>query len=164
MGLGQFDQKNNLAPMADINVTPMVDVMLVLLVIFIITAPLLTHSIQLDLPKVEAEIAAPQGEAVTLAIDGRAKLYWNNDLVSMAELEQRLIKAAKREPQPDVQIRADNDTRYETMAQVMSLAQKHGISKLGFVTAPTPDAPAAAAPATATPAAAPNTSAKPKIP
>ncbi len=136
MTFGSFDPKSNLPPMAEINVTPMVDVMLVLLVIFIITAPLLTHSIKLDLPKVEAEVAAPQGEAVTISIDGRAKLYWNNDLVTLPELEKRLNLAAQREPQPDLQIRADNDTRYEIMAQVMSAAQKNGIDKLGFVTQP----------------------------
>ena len=149
MAFGSFESRTNLAPMAEINVTPMVDVMLVLLVIFIITAPLLTHSIQLDLPKVEAEVAAPEGEAVTISIDARAKLHWNEDLVTLPELEQRLAKAALREPQPDVQIRADNDTRYETMAQVLSSAQKSGIAKLGFVTEPKA-ANSAAAPAAAT--------------
>ena len=139
MAFGSFDSKNNLPPMAEINVTPMVDVMLVLLVIFIITAPLLTHSIKLDLPKVEAEVAAPQGEAVTISIDSRAWLYWNNDLVTLPELEKRLGLAAKREPQPDLQIRADNNTRYEILAQVMSSAQKSGMNKLGFVTQPKAD-------------------------
>ncbi len=155
MAFGSFDPKTNLAPMAEINVTPMVDVMLVLLVIFIITAPLLTHSIKLDLPKVEAEVAASEGEAVTISIDARARLHWNEDLVTLPELEKRLTQAAGREPQPDVQIRADNDTRYETMAQVLSSAQKSGITKLGFVTEPKAanSAAAAAAGSAAAPAA-----------
>jgi biopolymer transport protein ExbD len=145
MAFGSFDPKNNLQPMAEINVTPMVDVMLVLLVIFIITAPLLTHSIKLDLPKVEAPMAENQGEAITLSIDTRGRLFWNNDLLTQAEFEQRLAKIAKKDPQPDLQIRADNETRYEVMAKVMSTAQAMGVTKLGFVTEPRPAAAGAAA-------------------
>lgn len=136
MAFGSFDPKNNLQPMSDINVTPMVDVMLVLLVIFIITAPLLTHSIKLDLPKVEAPVAGNEGEVITLSIDARGRLFWNNDLLTQPEFEKRLTQAAKRDPQPDLQIRADNETRYEVMAKVMSTAQTMGMTRLGFVTEP----------------------------
>jgi biopolymer transport protein ExbD len=144
MGFGRFEQKSHLAPMAEINVTPMVDVMLVLLVIFIITAPLLTHSIKLDLPDAPAAVAAPEPDTITLSIDGRGLLFWDTDLLTFAQLEQRLAKVAKREPQPSLQIRADNDTRYEVMAKVLAAAQNSGMNKLGFVTDPKPDAGAGA--------------------
>ncbi len=140
MSFGRFDQKNAMPPMAEINVTPMVDVMLVLLVIFIITAPLLTHSIKLDLPKVDAQVVAMEGETITLSIDTRGRIFWNNDLLTQEEFETRLGLVAKREPQPDIQVRADNETRYQSMAKVMSSVQAAGITKLGFVTEPVPAA------------------------
>ena len=153
MAFGSFDPKNNLPPMAEINVTPMVDVMLVLLVIFIITAPLLTHSIKLDLPRVEAPVAANEGEAITLSIDSHGRLFWNNELLTQPEFEKRLTQVAKKDPQPDLQIRADNETRYEVMAKVMSTAQTLGVNKLGFVTEPKPAPADQAAPSAASGAA-----------
>ena len=136
MSFGSFDKNQAMSPMAEINVTPMVDVMLVLLVIFIITAPLLTHSIKLELPKVEAQVVAMEGETITLSIDARGRIFWNNDLLTEPEFAIRLLQAAKSEPQPDIQVRADNATRYEAIAKVMSSAQSSGINKLGFVTEP----------------------------
>ena len=143
MGFGRFEQKSQLAPMAEINVTPMVDVMLVLLVIFIITAPLLTHSIKLDLPNAPAAVAQPAPDTITLSLDGRGLLFWDTEWITFAQLEQRLAKTAKRQPQPSLQIRADNDTRYEVMAKVLAAAQGSGMNQLGFVTDPKPP-PAAA--------------------
>ena len=136
MSFGAFNHHRNPGPMADINVTPMVDVMLVLLVIFILSAPMFTNSVKLDLPKAQAQANPQQPATVTLAIDGAGKIYWNNDPVEQSVLEARLVEAAKLEPQPELQLRADKDTRYEVVAQVMAAAQSNGLTKLGFVTDP----------------------------
>ncbi|OFA02283.1 biopolymer transporter ExbD [Duganella sp. HH101] len=136
MSFGAFNHHRNPGPMADINVTPMVDVMLVLLVIFILSAPMFTNSVKLDLPKAQAQANPQQPATVTLAIDGAGKIFWNNDPVEQSMLEARLVEAAKLEPQPELQLRADKDTRYEVVAQVMAAAQSNGLTKLGFVTDP----------------------------
>ncbi len=136
MSFGAFNHHRNPGPMADINVTPMVDVMLVLLVIFILSAPMFTNSVKLDLPKAQAQANPQQPATVTLAIDGAGKIFWNNDPVEQSVLEARLVEAAKLEPQPELQLRADKDTRYEVVAQVMAAAQSNGLTKLGFVTDP----------------------------
>ena len=136
MAFGGFNDNQQPAPMSDINVTPMVDVMLVLLVIFIITAPLFTHAVKIDLPNEQSAPAPEKPETVTLSIDGSGKLFWNNDAVDARELDARLAKAGQQQPQPELQLRADKATRYEVIAQVMSAAQGSGITKLGFVTEP----------------------------
>ncbi len=130
--------------MADINVTPMVDVMLVLLVIFIITAPLFTHAIKLDLPTAQSEAAPEKPETISLSINGEGQIFWGNDAVSRQDLEARLALAAQKKPQPELHLRADKATRYEIIAEVMAAAQNTGLTKMGFVTDPKP---AAAAPA-----------------
>jgi biopolymer transport protein ExbD len=137
MSFGAFNHHRQPGPMADINVTPMVDVMLVLLVIFILGAPVWTSSVQLELPKAQAQ-AAPAAPAttVTVAIDAKGQVFWNNEAVAPNVLDQRLAEAAKLDVQPELQLRADKDTRYETVAQVMAAAQTHGLTKLGFVTDP----------------------------
>ncbi|SNS39734.1 outer membrane transport energization protein ExbD [Noviherbaspirillum humi] len=134
MAFGGFNDDKKQAPMADINVTPMVDVMLVLLVIFIITAPLFTHAIKLDLPSAQSPAAPEKPETVSVSINGENKIFWNNDPVTQEELAARLAAAARKKPQPDLQLRADKSTRYETIAQVMSAAQTSGMTKMGFVT------------------------------
>lgn len=134
MAFGGFNDNKQQAPMSDINVTPMVDVMLVLLVIFIITAPLFTHAIKLDLPNAQASAAPQKPETVSLSIDGEGRIFWNNDPIEQQDLGARLAQEAQKEPQPEVQLRADKATRYEVIAQVMSAAQTNGITKLGFVT------------------------------
>jgi biopolymer transport protein ExbD len=136
MAFGGFNNNQQPAPMSDINVTPMVDVMLVLLVIFIITAPLFTHAVKIDLPNAQSAPAPEKPETVTLSIDGSGKLFWNNNAVDARELDARLAKAGQQQPQPELQLRADKATRYEVIAQVMSAAQGSGITKLGFVTEP----------------------------
>src|SRR3954469_7400510 len=134
MSFGAFNHHRNPGPMADINVTPMVDVMLVLLVIFILSAPMFTSAVKLELPKAQPQNAAAQPAAtVTLSIDGKGQIFWNKDPVAQDALEARLIDAAKLEPQPELQLRADKDTRYEVVAQVMAAAQANGLTKLGFV-------------------------------
>jgi biopolymer transport protein ExbD len=140
MSFGNLDGPINKQPMAEINTTPLVDVMLVLLVIFIITAPLFTHAIKLELPTVQAPAAPEKPETITLAIDAAGKLFWNNDpLLTDVDLKQRLSQAALKSPIPDLQLRADKETKYQRLADVMSAAQQAGISKIGFVTDPKGD-------------------------
>lgn len=134
MAFGGFNDDRQGAPMADINVTPMVDVMLVLLVIFIITAPLFTHAIKLDLPNAQSAPAPEKPETISVSINGEGKIFWNNDPIEQKDLDAKLAEAAKKQPQPEVQLRADKSTRYEVIAQVMSAAQTNGVTKLGFVT------------------------------
>lgn len=136
MSFGGFNDKQNSAPMAEINVTPMVDVMLVLLVIFIITAPLFTHAVKLDLPGAQAQAVQEKPETITLAINDEGKLFWNNAPVTLEELGPRFTTASQKTPAPELQLRADKSTRYEIIAQVMASAQTHGMTKLGFVTNP----------------------------
>ena len=136
MAFGSFNHHRQKESMADINVTPMVDVMLVLLVIFIISAPMFTNAVQLELPKAQAKAVQQDAEAVTLAIDAAGMVYWNNDALQPGELETRLAGAAALPQQPELQLRADKDTRYEVVAQVMAAAQSHGLTRIGFVTDP----------------------------
>lgn len=136
MSFGAFNHHRHPGPMADINVTPMVDVMLVLLVIFILSAPMLSNAVKLELPSADAGASSQQAATVLLAIDGAGQIYWNNDPVDRAALEARLEQAATLSPQPELQLRADKNTRYEVVAQVMAAAQQQGLTKLGFVTAP----------------------------
>ncbi len=136
MAFGGFNDNQHQAPMADINVTPMVDVMLVLLVIFIITAPLFTHAIKLELPNAQSQAAPEKPETITLAINAEGKLFWNNAAITREELSQRIATASQKQPQPELHLRADKSTRYEVIAQVMSAAQNGGMNKIGFVTDP----------------------------
>jgi len=136
MAFGGFNDNTNQAPMADINVTPMVDVMLVLLVIFIITAPMFTQAIKLELPGAQAAASPEKPETVTLAINADGQMFWNNAPVTQQELAGRFAIGARKTPQPDLQLRADKSTRYEIIAQVMATAQNNGMTKIGFVTDP----------------------------
>jgi biopolymer transport protein ExbD len=136
MAFGGFNDNKHTTPMSDINVTPMVDVMLVLLVIFIITAPLFTHAIKLDLPSAQAAPSPEKPETVSLSIDSEGKIFWDDAVVEQQELENRLAAAAQKSPQPELQLRADKSTRYEVIAQVMAAAQNNGLTKMGFVTDP----------------------------
>ncbi|WP_292935668.1 biopolymer transporter ExbD [Noviherbaspirillum sp.] len=134
MAFGGFNDDKHQAPIADINVTPMVDVMLVLLVIFIITAPLFTHAIKLDLPSAQSAAAPEKPETISLSINAEGKIFWNNDAIEQKDLGPKFAEAAQKNPQPELQLRADKSTRYETIAQVMSAAQTSGMTKMGFVT------------------------------
>ncbi|WP_028229291.1 ExbD/TolR family protein [Paraburkholderia ferrariae] len=138
MAFGGLERKRDSAPMAEINMTPLIDVMLVLLVIFIITAPLFTHAIRLDLPQVAAEPARQTPQTVTLSIDAAGKLYWNAQPISLDEMRARFAAAGKaaEDAQPDLQLRAARETRYEVIAQVMGAAQQAGLERIGFVTEP----------------------------
>ncbi len=120
--------------MSDINVTPMVDVMLVLLVIFIIAAPLLNHAVRLDLPSAQAEALPQNIDTVTLSFDAQGALFWDAELVKLDDLEKRLALIAKQKTQPEILLRADKSTRFELIAQVMAAAQNNGLNKIGFAT------------------------------
>jgi len=163
MAFGGFDSHDRpMRPMAEINTTPLVDVMLVLLVIFIITAPLLTHSIRLELPNVPAPAAPETPEAITVSIDADGALFWNEaPLADLEALRGRLAAAAGRRPEPELQLRADAQVRYQRIAEVMSAAQQAGLSRIGFVTdpritEPRPEQPLAAPPRAAPPRSAPS--------
>lgn len=122
--------------MSEINMTPLVDVMLVLLIIFIITVPVLTHSVKVDLPRADNTINEIKPETVNIAVTEGGQLHWNEDAVTMEELEQRLDAAAKQEPQPEIHLRGDRTVSYEHVIKAMAAVQKAGILKLGFVTDP----------------------------
>jgi biopolymer transport protein ExbD len=136
MSFGGFNQQHGHAPMSEINTTPLVDVMLVLLIIFIITAPILTHSIRVDLPKAGSSASPQKPDIVTLSLNQEGKLFWNEVPVSDDELAARLSQASERKPQPELHLRADSQTRYQKIAEIMAAAQKAGIQKLGFVSQP----------------------------
>ena len=124
-------------PMADINVTPLVDVMLVLLIIFMITAPLMTHKVKVELPQATLEqkpdITQPP---ITLAVTANGQVYWNDEKVTPDMLDARLAVLAQRTPQPQVDVRADNITRYGIIADVVKKVRLAGIRKVGFVSTP----------------------------
>jgi len=131
-----FNADLHAQPMSEINTTPLVDVMLVLLVIFIITAPLLTHAVKIDLPQATSQLLPEQPEVISLAIDDAGKIYWNDAPLVQGELRTKLAEAANKKPQPELQIRADKETRYQVLAEVMADAQNAGITKLGFLSEP----------------------------
>lgn len=139
MAFGSFNPHRQQSMMSDINVTPMVDVMLVLLVIFILAAPMFTHAVKLDLPQAQAAAAQQLPGSVAIAIDAEGAVYWNEERLEPGQLDARMATAALASPQPELQLRADKNTRYETVAQVMAAAQSRGLSKLGFVTDPKTD-------------------------
>ena len=148
MAFGSFDQKNGTShAMTEINMVPLIDVMLVLLVIFIITAPLMAHSIKIDLPQVSSKPVEQEPVVIDLAMDKSGTIYWNDEPVEQSDLREMFVNEGKQDPQPELRIRADADTRYEELAQVLSMAKGSGLKKLGFITQPGSDT--AAAPANA---------------
>ena len=122
-------------PMAEINVTPLVDVMLVLLIIFMITAPLMSHKIRIDLPQANPNVQQDNPpEPIDLAIKENGDLFWNDEPVTEAILQAQLRVAAQKNPQPELQIRADKPTQWQKIATVMAEAKSAGMVKLGFMT------------------------------
>jgi biopolymer transport protein ExbD len=135
MAFGGFEHGRT-APMAEINMVPLIDVMLVLLVIFIVTAPLLTHAVKVDLPKASSEPNLTQPDNVQLAIDRGGLVYWNGEVLDRSGWRSRMDAAAAQRPQPEVHIRADGAVAYQRVAEVMSDAAKAGLARIGFVTDP----------------------------
>jgi biopolymer transport protein ExbD len=136
MAFGSFDSRRHQGPMAEINVVPLVDVMLVLLVIFIITAPLLTNAVKIDLPKATSKPNITKPDHIEFGIREDSSLYWSGEKVDAASLPQRFALEAKKQPQPELHIRADRFAHYELVAQVMSAAAKAGLTRIGFVSDP----------------------------
>ena len=122
--------------MNEINRTPLVDVMLVLLIIFSITVPVMKHSVNIDLPRATNEPQDAKPQTVRLSVDASGAYWWNESQVSDADLPRLLKAEAARDPQPDLHIRGDKEVRYERVAQAMAAAQQAGLRKIGFITEP----------------------------
>jgi biopolymer transport protein TolR len=136
---GRLERSQGTEPMSAINITPLVDVMLVLVVIFILTAPLLATSIKLELPKADAAAATEASPSVSLVVDRTGQAYLDNRPVPLTELSQSLARTAALQPDTEVQLRADENAPYGKVIEVLGVAQKAGLTRIGFVT----DAPAA---------------------
>ena len=134
MAFGTQDDADDV--MNEINMTPLVDVMLVLLIIFIITVPVMKHSVNVDLPRATNQPENIKPETVRLSVSADGKYFWNEFEVTEEELLPRLQTEAAKEPQPDLHIRGDKNVRYEFVAQAMAAAQRAGVRKIGFVTEP----------------------------
>lgn len=135
--MGSFDSRRHQGPMAEINVVPLVDVMLVLLVIFIITAPMMTNAVKIDLPKASSNPNITKPDHIEFGIREDGSFFWNGEQIEKATLPERFALEAKKQPQPELHIRADRLAHYELVAQVMSGAAKAGVVRIGFVTEPT---------------------------
>ena len=122
--------------MNEINMTPLVDVMLVLLIIFIITVPVMQHAVNIDLPRATNQPESIKPETIRLSVDASGAYFWNDAAVSDPALELQLAAAAARTPQPELHIRGDKAVRYERVAHAMAAAQRAGVRKIGFITEP----------------------------
>jgi len=120
--------------MSEINMTPLVDVMLVLLIIFMLTVPVLTQSVDIKLPQTDGELAEQTPEAVTISVDATGQIFWNEKPLDKASLATRLTDAAEQSPQPPIHIHGDRAASYDHVIQVMTGAQQAGLTQLGFVT------------------------------
>jgi biopolymer transport protein ExbD len=136
MAFASFDNKSSGAPVAEINMVPLIDVMLVLLVIFIVTAPLLTHAVKLDLPKASSQANELKPDKIEFAIDAAGALFWNGEVVTRETAAQRFAEEGRKQPQPEVHLRADQSVAYKFVAQTLADASKAGLSKVGFVSEP----------------------------
>ena len=122
--------------MSDINMTPLVDVMLVLLIIFIIAVPVITHSVKVDLPRADNTINNIKPETINLTVTADGKIHWNETDVTEEDLQAKLAAEAAKQPQPEIHIRGDRKVEYEHVMKVMASVQRAGILKLGFVSEP----------------------------
>ena len=136
MTFASMESGDDNEPLAEINMVPLIDVMLVLLIIFMVTAPMLTHAIKVDLPKASSSANITKPDSIQLAIDAGGRVFWNGEAVDAVQFAQHLAAAAALQPQPELHIRAERTTPYEKVAQVMSEAARHGINRIGFVTDP----------------------------
>ena len=125
--------EDNDAGMNEMNLIPLIDIMLVLMIIFLVTATVANPSIPLTLPKTTAEIVDPPPKAITVSISAKGDVAWDDQVITLQELGTRFNRAAQAERKPTVQLRADKDARYDTVAQVMSRASEAGLSDIAFV-------------------------------
>lgn len=136
MAFGSFNSSVGSQTQSEINMVPLIDVMLVLLVIFMVTAPLLTHSIKINVPQASSEPVTQKPDVIDLAVDAEGQVFWNEQPVTFDVLPQLLAEQAVLKPQPNLHIRADRDTRYDVLAQIMAAAKQAGMQKVGFITRP----------------------------
>ncbi len=136
MAFASFDRQRSQAPLAEINMVPLIDVMLVLLVIFIVTAPLLTHAVKLDLPKVTSQPNEMKPEKIDFAIDAQGQRFWNGEALTREQAAERFMTAGKVQPQPEIHLRADQSVTYRSVAETLADATKAGLTRVGFVSEP----------------------------
>jgi biopolymer transport protein ExbD len=136
MAFASFDRKSGQQPMAEINMVPLIDVVLVLLVIFIVTAPLLTNAVKLDLPKATSQADIQKPEKIEFAIDATGQLFWNGTRLSREEAEAKFAAEGQKRPQPEIYLRADQNVAYRYVAEMLADAAKAGLSKVAFVSEP----------------------------
>jgi len=136
MAFGGLNGGGHSNPQSEINMVPLIDVMLVLLVIFMITAPMLSHSIVIDLPQVSSQQVKEDPVVVDLAVDDAGAIFWNEQPIGIAEVPERMRQLATQKPQPELRLRADRNTRYEILAEIMGDANRAGVKGIGFVTTP----------------------------
>ncbi len=122
--------------MNEINMTPLVDVMLVLLIIFIITIPVMKHAVNIDLPRATNQVQDAKPETIRLSVDAAGEYFWNENKIADADLAPMLAAESTKQPQPELHIRGDKAVRYERVAQAMAAAQQAGLHKIGFITEP----------------------------
>ncbi|MEY2953916.1 MAG: hypothetical protein RLZZ401_2003 [Pseudomonadota bacterium] len=134
MAFGTQDDTDEV--MNEINMTPLVDVMLVLLIIFIITVPVMKHAVNIDLPRATNQPQDAKPETIRLSVDEHGAYYWNQNKIEDQELSPLLKAESGKLPQPELHIRGDKNARYERVAQAMSAAQQAGLHKIGFITEP----------------------------
>ena len=131
-----YDEGDNDDVVSEINMTPLVDVMLVLLIIFIITVPVLTHSVKIDLPRANNQVNQVKPKTVTISVTQEGQLYWDKEPLNKEQLVMHLQQVAAQQPQPEVHIRGDKKVNYEYVMTVMAEAQRSGVHQLGFITEP----------------------------
>ena len=134
MAFGRLERRSGPAPMSDINMTPLIDVMLVLLVIFMITAPLMSSSLKLDLPRAEGGTPNEAPQFISVALDPQGRLFLGEEALDPAAFALRVAEAARRNPKTEVQLRADKGVPYGRVAELIALLQKAGLTRIGFVT------------------------------
>jgi biopolymer transport protein ExbD len=136
MAFGGLSNQRGAQPVAEINMIPLIDVMLVLLVIFIVTAPLLTHAVKIDLPRASSQVNVVKRENIHLSIDAAGLVYWNGERVASDALRSRMAESARLDPQPELHIHADGELAYKQVVAIMSDAAKARLTRIGFVTDP----------------------------
>jgi biopolymer transport protein ExbD/biopolymer transport protein TolR len=136
MAFGRLERNVGPQPMSDINMTPLIDVMLVLLVIFMITAPLMSSSLKLDLPKSDAAVPSDSPQYIAVALDLQGRLYFGDEMLEKAAFAARVGDAARKNPQLEVQLRADKGVSYGRVAELIGIVQKAGLSRIGFIADP----------------------------
>jgi biopolymer transport protein ExbD len=132
----RFNRDAGAVPMAEINMVPLIDVMLVLLVIFIVTAPLLTHAVKVELPRAASQPNVARPDSVQLAIDAGGRVYWNGEALDRSGWRSRMDAAAGLRPAPEIHIRADGAVAYRKVAEVMADAARSGLTRIGFISDP----------------------------